>query len=118
MLAHGAVLRKNGFSAEQVQAIARDFRKAGLEPAEVAVMEFAQKVTLHANQITAGDVDSLRSYGLTDDEILDVILAAAARNFISRVFDAVGVEPDAVYLDLEPEVRKALAIGKPFGPKD
>jgi uncharacterized peroxidase-related enzyme len=80
MLAHGAVLRKNGFDANQLAAIARDFHNAGLTPEEVALMSFAQKISNRANQVSQPDLDDLRSYGLSDEEILDVILACTARN--------------------------------------
>jgi len=114
LLAHGAVLRKNFFTAEQVAAIARDYRHAGLEPEEVAVMSFAEKVTLDAHSITLQDVEALRQRGLTDEEIVDIVLAASARNFFSKFLDAVGASPDAVYLDLEPELREALVRGRPL----
>ncbi len=114
LLAHGAVLRKNFFTTEQVVAILRDYRQAGLEPEEVAVMALAEKVTLQAQSVTPQDIESLRGYGLTDAEILDVVLAAAARNFFSKVLDATGAEPDAVYLDLDPQLREALVKGRVF----
>ena len=53
MLAHAAVLRKNFFGPGELAAIARDFRNAGLPAEEVALMEFAQKVTLEPNQTNA-----------------------------------------------------------------
>ena len=108
------MLRKNFFSAEQILAILRDYRHAGLEPEEVALMSFAEKVTLQANGVTQEDIEALRVHGLTDAEILDVVLAASARNFFSKTLDAVGAEPDAVYWNLEPELREALARGRPF----
>ncbi len=114
LLAHGALLRKNFFTAEQVAAIVQDYRHAGLEPEEVAVMAFAEKVTLEAHNVTLQDVEALRQWGLTDAEILDIVLAASARNFFSKVLDAVGAPPDAVYLDLEPELRDVLVKGRPF----
>ncbi len=114
LLAHGAVLRKNFFTTEQVVAILRDYRQAGLEPEEVAVMALAEKVTLQAQSVTPQDIENLRGYGLTDAEILDVVLAAAARNFFSKVLDATGAEPDAVYLDLDPQLREALVKGRVF----
>ncbi len=116
LLAHGAVLRKNFFTAEQVAAIVRDYRHAGLEPEEVAVMSFAEKVTLEAHSVALEDVDELRRWGLTDEEILDIVLAVSARNFFSKFLDAVGASPDAVYLDLEPELRDVLVKGRPLEP--
>jgi hypothetical protein len=112
------VLRKNAFTAEELEAIARDFRHAGLSDQEVAVMEFAEKLTLHAHTIRQEDVDKLRAHGLRDEEILDVALAAAARNFWSKTLDALGTETDIQYLDLEPNVRKALQKGRPFAEGD
>ncbi|MGA2762867.1 MAG: peroxidase-related enzyme [Spirochaetia bacterium] len=114
MLAHGAVLRKNFFGPGELAAIARDFHSAGLPGEEVTLMEFAQKITLEPNQLTQQDIDLLREKGLSDEEILDVVLAVTARNFMSKTLDALGAEPDAALMDLEPELREALVIGRPF----
>lgn len=108
------MLRKQVFSAEQLEAIALDYRNAGLDPQEVAIMEFAEKITLHASAIRREDVDKLRGFGLSDEEILDITLAAAVRNFWSKTLDAMGTETDIKYLELEPNVRKALQKGRPF----
>ena len=114
MLAHGAVLRKSFFSAEELEAIARDHRNAGLPPDEVAVMSFAEKVVLHAHEVTAEDIEELRRHGLSDEEIHDVALAAAARSFFSKALDAMGAEPDERFEDLEPRLREALSVGRPL----
>lgn len=95
-------------------AIVGDYHHAGLTDQEVAVMEFAEKITLHAHAIQEHDVEKLRGHGLTDEEILDVTLAASVRNFWSKLTDAMGVVPDDKYLDLEPNVRKAMQKGRPF----
>jgi uncharacterized peroxidase-related enzyme len=114
MLAHGALLRKNFFSAEQLAAIIKDFRNAGLTDEEFAIMAFAQKVTAQANQIGEADFDELRGYGLPDEEILDIVLACTARNFFSKTLDTLEAQPDPVYLELEPELVKLLSPGRPF----
>ena len=94
------MLRKNGFDVEQLRAITTDYRNAGLEPAEVAMMAYAEKMTARAYEVTEEDVAELRAHGLTDAEILDVALAAAARCFFSKTLDAVGAEPDEAYAEL------------------
>ena len=114
MFAHGAVLRKNFFSAAELVAIVKDFRNAGLPPEEVAIMSFAQKVSTQAHQVNQQDIEVLHGYGLSDTEILDVVLATTARNFFSKTLDSLGAEPDRVYLDLEPELIQVLALGRPF----
>lgn len=114
MLAHGALLRKNFFSAAQLAAIVKDFRNAGLPPEEVAIMSFAQKIITQARQIGEHDIDELHQHGLSDEEILDVVLASTARSFFSKTLDAVGTKPDNVYLELEPELLQLLTLGRPF----
>jgi uncharacterized peroxidase-related enzyme len=114
MLAHGAVLRKNFFNADQLAAIVKDFRKAGFPPEEVAIMSFVQKVTTQAHQVSESDIAELRGFGLSDEEILDVVLAGAARNFFSKTLDALGTKPDEIYSELEPELLQVLTPGRPF----
>ena len=115
MLAHGAVLLRSGiFTNEQVSAIARDYRQAGLKPAEVAMMAFAKQVTARANTVTREDIDGLRCHGFSDPEILDIALTAAARCFFSKVLDGVGAVPDDAYMALDERVRQTLAVGRAF----
>ncbi len=74
-------------------------------------MSFAQKVTLDAHATSEEDFEVLRSFGLTDEEILDIVLACTARNFFSKTLDALGAVPDEIYDQLEPELREVL-VGK------
>lgn len=111
-LAHGSLLRER-FDAP-VLAIVRDRRAAGLDPVDVAVMDLAERVVDDATSIGDADVAPLRELGLSEAEIMDVVLAAAARCFFSKTLDALGVLPDAGYAELEPELREALAVGRPI----
>lgn len=109
------MLRKNFFDLEQMLALARDHHQAGLEPAEVAMMDFAALVIEDPKAITQAEVDRLRAHGFADEEILDIVLTASARSFYARVLDALGAEPDLAYADqLEPELIQALTKGRPF----
>lgn len=112
-LAHGSVLRQRYFDAATLLRVAVDHHDAGLDPLDVAVMDFAEKVAGDPTAITAADVDTLRRHGLDDAEILDVALTAAARCFFSTVLDAVGAEPDALYrTSVEPDLCRALTVGR------
>lgn len=105
------MLRSKFFTSEQVSSIVRDFRTAGLPPNEVAMLEFAVKLTDHAYKVTPRDMDGLRAHGFTDEEIIDIAAAAAVRNFISKLVDALGAEPETSAGELEPELREALDVG-------
>jgi uncharacterized peroxidase-related enzyme len=77
---------------EQLLAIARDFHSAGLPDAEVAMMDYAVKLSADAASMADSDAKRLRDFGFGDREIADITLAAAARNFFSRAVLAMGVD--------------------------
>jgi uncharacterized peroxidase-related enzyme len=111
-LAHGKVLLED--FGEPVREIALDHRAAGLDEVDVAVMDLAERVADDATSIGDADLQRLRDLGLSDAEIMDVVLAAAVRCFFSKTLDALGVLPDAFYRELEPDVREALVVGRPI----
>lgn len=114
MLAHGSVLLKDTYDTQQLRLIAEDFRSAGLDAADVAMMGFAEKVVRNAAAITREDVEDLRRHGFDDREIFDLAAAAAARCFFSKLLDALGTRPDAAYTDLDAQLRDALVVGRPI----
>jgi uncharacterized peroxidase-related enzyme len=111
-LAHGTVLRER--FGEPVREIALDRRTAGLSDVDIAVMDLAERVVDDAASIGEADLQPLLDLGLTDAEIMDVVLAAAARCFFSKTLDALGVRPDVTYADMEPELRDVLVVGRPI----
>ena len=116
-LAHGSVLASNFFGVEEVRRIATDHRDAGLEPIDVSIMDFAEKVATDATSITSSDVDALRGHGLDEREIFQVVLAAAVRCFFSTVLDATGTEPDAQFrANLDPGLQRVLTVGRAIAP--
>ena len=111
------MLRKNFFSAEEIERIVADFRNAGLSDEEVAIMSFAQKVVINAHAIEPEDIETLRKFNLADEEIFDIILAASARSFFAQALDASGVQPDGAYLDTVGDLIDVLSVGRPYDPK-
>lgn len=108
-LAHGAKSLRF-FDEEQLERIARDYRHAGLSEAEVAMMAFAERVSTDSATMTDADSELLRSAGFSDTEIVDIALAAAARNYYSRAIQALAVDVD-VPASLSPALREALVAG-------
>jgi uncharacterized peroxidase-related enzyme len=116
-LAHSSVLLDAGmFTETELAAVARDYERAGLTEAEAAMMAFAQQVVRDASAITADDVAGLRRHGLGDAEILDVVLAASARCFLSKTSDGVGAQADPIFERLSPALREVLVTGRPIQP--
>jgi uncharacterized peroxidase-related enzyme len=112
-LAHGTVLADAVFDPAAVTAIAEGAGDAPLEARERAMMRFVEKLVHGADQITAADVDVLRSHGYRDEEIFDLAASGAARCFFSKLLDALGVEPDSRFNQLDPALRRALTVGRP-----
>ncbi|WP_461172758.1 carboxymuconolactone decarboxylase family protein [Arthrobacter sp. Z1-9] len=98
---------------EELSAIARDFHDAGLPEAEVAMMDYAVKLSTHAAAMTDDDALRLRECGFSDREITDITMAAAARNFFSRALLALNVELD-VPEELNDELKTALLAPLPW----
>jgi len=112
-LAHGSVLASKVFDPVTVTAIATGGPESPLEPGERAMMAFVEKIILNADRITAADVEVLRSHGYRDEDIFDVAATAAARCFFSKLLDALGVQPDSTFNELDPALRQALTVGRP-----
>jgi alkylhydroperoxidase family enzyme len=110
-LAHGRTLLEQ--FDEPVREIVLD-RDATLDETDVAVMSLAEKVVDDATSIEDADLQQLRDLGFTDKDIMDVILTATARCFFSKTLDALDVRADASYLELEPELREVLVVGRPI----
>jgi len=110
-LAHGRALT-TWFSQEDIQLMARGAYPASLTAAEAEMMKFARKAARGPFLVTAADVDAVKKHGFTDAEVFDISAAVAARAFFSGLNEALGVEPEPVFLQLEPEFRKALTVGR------
>ncbi len=111
-LAHGKILAEKFFDPVDVRSIVEGPADAELDGADALVVEFAAKVAGDATQVTVDDIEQLRAAGLSDRDIFDVVLAAAARSFYSKVLDATGTLADSLYGDMDPALREALTVGR------
>jgi uncharacterized peroxidase-related enzyme len=111
-LAHGRVLMEF-FSTEDVVTLARGEMPSTMTPAEAALVEFARQVAIDASAVTKRDIERLKAQGFDDGEIFDVAAAAAGRAFFTRVIESLGVEADPPWIAMDPEIRDALAVGRP-----
>jgi uncharacterized peroxidase-related enzyme len=113
-LAHGSVLLDKFLNADELNAVVGNRDDSELDAVDAAVIALADKVALDAASVEQSDIDQVRSVGLSDADILDVVLAAAARCFFSKVLDGIGIQADAKYAQLDPELRDALTVGRPI----
>lgn len=77
-----------------------NYNFADLSPRQKALCKFAEMVTRTPSAVRPQDLDTLRKHGLSDKDILDAVEVIAYFNYINRVADALGIEP-------EPEMQDA-----------
>lgn len=73
-------------------ALASDYRKADLQAADLAMLDYAVKLTRSPGDMTEADVSSLRAQGFDDRAIHDICAIAAYYAFVNRIADGLGVE--------------------------
>ena len=101
MFHHRRGLRRLLKDNELADRIESDFRTAGLDSRRLAILEYAEKLTLTPGDMAAADVEALRSVGLSDRDILDVVQVVAYYAYVNRIADGLGVE-------VEPWVETAI----------
>ena len=91
---HEGDLRGEVENQEKTLAIQNDYRTAGLEVEETALLDIAVKLTNSPSSIEEEDIKRLRRHGFTDEQIVDAVHCIAYFNFINRVLDGLGVDPE------------------------
>jgi uncharacterized peroxidase-related enzyme len=77
-----------------VHALARDWKSAPLSQADRALCVFAAKLTHTPAAMSPSDLEDLRAAGFDDRAIHDATQVIGYFNYINRVADALGVEPE------------------------
>ncbi len=73
------------------------------------------KVAVDSAAVAEADVDELRAVGLSDNDIVDIVFAVAARCFFATVLDGVGVNADhQLAAAFDPSVTEQLTVGRPI----
>jgi uncharacterized peroxidase-related enzyme len=112
--AHSKFLRDVCGDQEALDAIASQPDGGSLDAQDRAVYRFAVKVATDAASVRQSDVDELHGVGLTDREVADVVFAAAARCFFTRVLDGLGAQLDVqTAADFPPALLDSMVVGRP-----
>ena len=91
---HGEALRfylKNG---DQLEAFKHGQQPENLPQRTKALVEYALKLTLEPGAVVREDLEAMRRVGITDSEILDLVLLTAYMNYVTRIAQGLGVEHD------------------------
>lgn len=91
-----------------MEAIRTDWRRAQLTERQRAMLAFSEKLTHTPWEMKEADVVELRRHGLSDEQILAVVLVAAFFNIATRLADALGIELDPQFTRGTPEYEAFL----------
>ena len=94
VVAHGAILRireKNSLIADQ---LATNYKKADITDRQRAMLDFAIKVSRHANTISDEDIQALAQHGFSDQDVWDIGSIAAFFALSNRLANMANIRPN------------------------
>lgn len=97
LISHGAALRQELADPILGDRITLDYRRAGLTEKMQAILDYAVKITVNPGECSPHEIEHLKSYGLTTEEVWDVIEISAMYNFTNRMAHATGMMPNPEY---------------------
>ena len=99
VVAHGAILRVRAKNALVADQVAINYRKADITPRQKAMLDFALKVSLAAQEIGEEDFTALRAAGFSDEDVWDIGAVAAFFGLSNRMANLTNMRPnDEFYL--------------------
>ena len=77
-----------------VHLIVKDWKKANLSERHQALCHFAEKLSGDPKQMKFEDLSSLKQTGYSDRAIHDAVQIIGYFNYVNRIADSLGVEPE------------------------
>ena len=86
------LLRNPGRAADILEAFQSNTLSSAFEGKELALLVYAQKLTLWPGELDRSDIQQLQKQGALDEEILEVNQVVACFNYSNRVINGLGVQ--------------------------
>ncbi|MBV6271738.1 peroxidase-related enzyme [Alcaligenaceae bacterium CGII-47] len=99
VIAHGAILRIRAKDPLIADQLAINYRKANINARQMAMLDFAMKVSLDAQDIGEDDYQALYPHGFNDEDIWDIAAISAFFGLSNRLVNFASMRPnDEFYL--------------------
>jgi uncharacterized peroxidase-related enzyme len=92
--AHCEIVRMLGIKGPEAEQIAIDYTSTALPMTIKALLAFATKLTMQPTKIARQDIDDLRTYGFTEQQIMETVVVVGFAKFANYVAFGLGVAPD------------------------
>ncbi len=113
LTSHGAALRHRAGDPELGETIAHNWRAAGLEPRQEAMLAFSVKLTETPDKIDEADRAGLRRAGFSDRDIWDIAAVASFYNMTNRMAAATDMKPNREYHHMAREPAREHPLPPP-----
>ncbi|MFN0093379.1 MAG: peroxidase-related enzyme [Dehalococcoidia bacterium] len=97
LTAHGFAVRALLRDPILGDRVTLDYKRAGLSAKQVAMLDYAVKITNSPVDCNEDDIAALRAHGYSLDDIWDIAEVAAMFNFTNRLASATGMMPNPEY---------------------
>lgn len=92
--AHCEIVRMLGIEGPEPEQVALDHTAAQLPMQFKALLNFAAKLNRSPERIAAPDVNTLRTFGFSEEQILEAVLMVGLARFVNVISLGLGVVPD------------------------
>lgn len=94
VIAHGAILRireKHSLIADQ---IAVNYKKADITQKQIAMLDFAMKVSNDSGSVNDRDFETMRGHGFSDEDIWDITAITGFFGMSNRMANVLSMRPN------------------------
>jgi uncharacterized peroxidase-related enzyme len=106
--AHCEIVRMLKIEGPEPEQIAIDYAHAKLSMSDKALLNFCSKLNNEPSKIGAADVDTLRTFGFSEQQILEAVLLVGFAKFANVVAFGLGTVPDFS----NEKIRQAFGAGE------
>ena len=94
VVAHGAILRIRAKDPRIADVLATNYRHADLTARQRAMLDFAVKVSLRAQEVEDSDLEQLRAHGFDDEDVWDIAAVTALFALSNRLAHVLALQPN------------------------
>ena len=106
--AHCEIIRMLKIEGPEPEQIALDHMATDLAIVDKALLNFSLKLNNHPLKVTQNDIDDLKTYGFTDQQILEAVQCVGLAKWANYIGFGLGTVPD---YHLRIDLEKSKAIG-------
>lgn len=110
---HCEMVRMLGIEGPEPEQIALDHASANLPMVLKALLNFAAKLNNEPTKISKADVDDLRTYGYSDEQIHETVLIVGLAKFANFVSIGLGAVPDFDSSRIKLPAKVAISTASP-----